>query len=88
MSTRVSLVERLESDKQQLAPNVEAAFVRGEDVPRHPDEPSANDSERQQVSVGVDTVSKPTRRLRQSVAMMPGPPALVIMATRRPLGIG
>ena len=72
MSTRVSLVDRLEKDQHELDPEVEAAFVKRGNVVPHAREASPDETERHQATPGVDTQPKPARRPKQSAAITPG----------------
>ena len=72
MSTRVSLVDRLEKDQHELDPAVEAAFVSHGNVVPHARDESLDETERQPTTPGIETKPKPSRRPKQTAAITPG----------------
>ena len=72
MSTRVSLVDRLEKDQQELDPEIEAAFVKRGNVVARTSEVSSGEPERQLAAPDVDVEATPVRRSGQSAAITPG----------------
>ncbi len=55
MSTRVSLVDRLEKDQHELDPEVEAAFVSHGNVVAHARDESLDETEREPATPDIDT---------------------------------
>lgn len=72
MSTRVSLVDRLEKDQHELDPQIEASFVSHGNVVAHARDESLDEMERQPTTPGIETKPKSSRRPKQSAAITPG----------------
>ena len=72
MSTRVSLVDRLEKDQHELAPEIEAAFVKRGNVVPHEREASAEEMHEQTSATDVGAQPEPARQRTPSAAITPG----------------
>ena len=72
MSTRVSLVDRLEKDQHELAPEIEAAFVKRGNVVPHERQASAEEMHEQTSAADVRAQLEPTRQSKPSATITPG----------------
>ena len=70
MSTRVSLVDRMEKDQHELDPEMEAAFVKRGNVVAQSS--TVNNAPQPSVSTNTEPKPKPVRRSKQAAAITPG----------------